>query len=344
MLDTNISNQLGPELRNQLIANFTELNRVLGLNDNKTAAEIIEGLTQQIISARDDELRAEIRAIITPDQSPLQITQEVVDFRKDSYGVVHPDMSDRLMNEFKYLVGKYFGNKEFWDQPIVVNVDGSISINYLQTSGLSKLQTIGILGDSVSYGLRSKKNYGQYINAATGVAIQNVAISGAQLSDNSDASIFQQTKRLTKNDLYILQGTDDDWLANVPVGIKNDSEKQSYIGAFYKVIANLKALNPNAKIIVLTTTLQTPMSGNIIRRTDMTKNALGLTLHDYMDAQILACNDLNLPYVNLMRTDLFEPSNPAFRKRYMSEGLHPNENGHQIIAREIAKIYQNFYA
>lgn len=343
MLDTNLSNQIGPDFRKQLIWNFDQLNKVLGLNDSQTASEITEALVEQILKKRDEELRGEIRAIITPDQSPLQITQEVVNFRKDSVGVIHNDMNDRLMSEFKYLVAKYFGNKDFWSKPIVINADGSITINYLQTSGMSSLKRIGIVGDSVSFGLKASKNYGQYIQEATGATIQNVAISGAKLTDDGSSSIFQQSKKLLSSDLYIVQGTDDDWLANVPIGTKNDNEKTSYIGAFYKIIANLKVLNPNAKIIVLTATLQTPMSGNIVRRTDKTKNKLGLTLHDYMEAQNLACNDLNLPYINFMREDLFEPSNPAFRKRYMSEGLHPNENGHQIIAREIAKTYQEFY-
>lgn len=212
---------------------------------------------------------------------------------------------------------------------------------YFQNSGLEKVQTIGIIGDSVSFGLKAKVNYGQYLQKATGGTVQNLARSGAHLSDNGQKSIFQQSQRLNQSDLYILQGTDDDWLANVPIGNKEDNEKKSYIGAFYQTVFQLQQRNPMAKIIIVTTTYQTPMWGSIVRRTDSTKNTLGHSLHDYMTAQVKACEDLKLPYVNLMRRVLFDPNKQLFREKYMPDGLHPNEKGHQIIACEIAMVYKN---
>jgi len=215
--------------------------------------------------------------------------------------------------------------------------------NYLQSSELKSVQTIGIIGDSVSFGLKSSMNYGQYLQKITGGVVQNLAYSGAHLSDNGRKSIFQQSQYLDPCDLYILQGTDDDWLANVPIGHKDDTAKQSYIGAFYQTVSQLHHLNSTAKIIIVSTTCQTPVWGNVVRRTDKTENMLGHSLHDYMIAQEKACADLKLPFVNLMRQTLFDPSKKSFRKKYMPDGLHPNKEGHQIIANEIVKIYkQNF--
>ncbi|MBZ5960959.1 SGNH/GDSL hydrolase family protein [Leuconostoc gelidum subsp. gasicomitatum] len=215
--------------------------------------------------------------------------------------------------------------------------------NYLQSSELKSVQTIGIIGDSVSFGLKSSMNYGQYLQKITGGVVQNLAYSGAHLSDNGRKSIFQQSQYLDLCDLYILQGTDDDWLANVPIGHKDDTAKQSYIGAFYQTVSQLHHLNSTAKIIIVSTTCQTPVWGNVVRRTDKTENMLGHSLHDYMIAQEKACADLKLPFVNLMRQTLFDPSKKSFRKKYMPDGLHPNKEGHQIIANEIVKIYkQNF--
>lgn len=203
-----------------------------------------------------------------------------------------------------------------------------------------KLKQIGIIGDSVSFGLKSKINYGQYIQKVTGARVQNLAVSGAHLTDNGVKSIFQQATRLNKCDLYIFQSTDDDWLANIVIGNKHDTAKQSYLGAFYQTILQLRQLNSQAKIIVLTTTYQTPVWGSVVRRTDLTNNTLGYSLHDYMAAVKKACVDLNVPYVDLMRSSLFTPNSSAFRAKYMPDGLHPNEEGHHIIALEIGKIYQ----
>jgi len=218
-----------------------------------------------------------------------------------------------------------------------------LSNNDIQNSGLDSVRTIGIIGDSVSFGLKSKINYGQYLQKITKGRIQNLAYSGAHLSDNGRKSIFQQSQCLDRCDLYILQGTDDDWLANMPIGNKNDTAKQSYIGAFYQTVYQLQQMNSKAKIIIVSTTYQTPMWGNIVRRTDRTKNTLGYSLHDYMTAQEKACTDLKLPFVNLMHLTLFNPNKKSFREKYMPDGLHPNKEGHQIIANEIVKVYkQNF--
>lgn len=203
-----------------------------------------------------------------------------------------------------------------------------------------KLKQIGIIGDSVSFGLKAKMNYGQYIQKVTGASVQNLAVSGAHLTDNGSKSIFQQAKRLKKCDLYIFQSTDDDWLANITIGNKYDTAKQSYLGAFYQTVLQLRQLNRKAKIIVLTTTYQTPMWGNVVRRTDRTPNTLGYNLHDYMSAVKQACMDLDVPCVDLMRSNLFTPASALFREKYMPDGLHPNEAGHHIIALEIGKLYK----
>ena len=89
--------------------------------------------------------------------------------------------------------------------------------------------------------------------------------------------------------------------------------------------------NPASKILVMTATGQCPMSGTTIRRKDTDKNKLGLTLEDYVNAQILACSELDVPVYDAYHTDYFKPYNPAFRKSSMPDGLHPNERGHEVI-------------
>lgn len=211
-------------------------------------------------------------------------------------------------------------------------------ITSLSQSGIKKNQTIGIIGDSVSFGLKSDFNYGQYIQKATGAMIKNLAISGAHLCDNGYNSIYQQSVRLDTSDLCIFQTTDDDWLANVPIGSKQDLPHESYIGAFYHTIEQLK--RKQKKIMILTPTLQSPVKGDRVRRTDKSKNKLGYDLHDYVTAVRAACQDLTLPLVELMTAKLFNPADQTFRKNVMPDGLHPNSKGHKIIAKEIAKVYQ----
>ena len=72
------------------------------------------------------------------------------------------------------------------------------------------------------------------------------------------------------------------------------------------------------------------------------QNKLGLTLEDYVNTQILACSELDVPVFDAYHTDYFKPYNPAFRKASMEDGLHPNEKGHEVIMYELIKDYYSF--
>ncbi|KAJ80425.1 SGNH/GDSL hydrolase family protein [Enterococcus faecalis] len=333
----------GRDMRLALDGNFHLLNEIIDFKDRQTLEQLVRQICDLYIKTYDKEIHQEIRAIITPDLSPLQITQEVLAFRKDSQGIEQSSMSARLMAEIQYLIAKYLESSDIWKKPIAVDDSGRITTNYLAVSYVKQAKRIGIIGDSVARGYLAKYNFGDLFKKVSGATVTNTAVNGARMTNNNEASIYAQSKKVGGCDLVIIQGTDDDWLGNVPIGSKYDDENTSYIGAFYRVVDNIRALNPNAKILVMTSTLQAPASGGSISRTDRWKNKLGKDLHDYTDAQKMACNDLQLPYADFMKTELFEPLNPAFRKKMMSEGLHPNEIGHQMIAQELAKQIYYFY-
>ncbi|MCT6631997.1 peptidase, partial [Staphylococcus aureus] len=80
-----------------------------------------------------------------------------------------------------------------------------------------------------------------------------------------------------------------------------------------------------SKILVMSATRQCPMSGSTIRRKDTDKYKLGLTLEDYVYAQILACSVLDVPVYDAYHTVYFKPYNQAFRKSSLPEWLHSYE-------------------
>lgn len=125
----------------------------------------------------------------------------------------------------------------------------------------------------------------------------------------------------------------------VPIGGPTDLTATTYIGAFYQIIVHLRQRQPQATIIVLTPTYQTPVRGQQVRRTDRTLNGLGLDLHAYVAAQLAACQDLAVPVINLMQKKRFDPSQADFRAQVMPDGLHPNDVGQRRIARLIAETY-----
>ena len=83
--------------------------------------------------------------------------------------------------------------------------------------------------------------------------------------------------------------------------------------------------------------------GKTIRK-DTTKNGLGHTLADYVDVQIDACNELDIPVYDAYHSTQFKPNIPSYRKSSMPDGVHPNEKGHEVIMYELIKNFYGFMA
>ena len=78
--------------------------------------------------------------------------------------------------------------------------------------------------------------------------------------------------------------------------------------------------------------------GKVVRK-DTTKNDLGYTLADYVDVQIDACNELDIPVYDAYHSTQFKPNIPSYRKSSMPDGVHPNEKGHEVIMYELVKTF-----
>ncbi|HFO0867411.1 TPA: SGNH/GDSL hydrolase family protein [Staphylococcus aureus] len=233
----------------------------------------------------------------------------------------------------------------------VTTANGTIMYDFTSQSSIKNIKSIGTIGDSVARGSHAKTNFTEMLGKKLKAKTTNLARGGATMAtvpigkEAVENSIYRQAEQI-RGDLIILQGTDDDWLhgywAGVPIGTDKTDTKTFY-GAFCSAIEVIRKNNPDSKILVMTATRQCPMDGTKIRRKDTDKNKLGLTLEDYVNAQVLACSELNVPVFDAYHTDYFKPYNPAFRKSSMPDGLHPNEKGHEVIMYELIKDYYSFY-
>ncbi|WP_274316346.1 SGNH/GDSL hydrolase family protein [Staphylococcus hyicus] len=227
------------------------------------------------------------------------------------------------------------------DAKSVTTKNGTIIRDFTSLSSIRNVKTIGTIGDSVAKGSKAKENFTQMLGKKLKAQYTNLAVSGATMSTARDNSIYDQATKVT-GDLIIVQGTDDDWIANVEIGT-NKADVKTFYGAFCSAIEVIKKNNPNSRILVMTATRQCAMDGNTIRRKDTEKNTLGLNLEDYVNAQVIACNELNIPVFDAYHSSYFKPYSPAYRKASMPDGLHPNEKGHEVIMYELIKDYYLFY-
>ncbi|MEN2009847.1 SGNH/GDSL hydrolase family protein [Staphylococcus hominis] len=339
LITTNLSNQAGAEFRRQLIENFKEIEDFMG--DYKTGEA--EKKISSLVKKYEDELFKEVRAIVMPEESPLEVTKEVVDSKTDLKGVKHGSLSERIRIDLEQLKKDQVENNPLHNT--VVTKNGTIVYDYSKKSqALSDIKNIYCIGDSVARGLHASKNFGQFLAEKLNANLNNLAVSGATFSKASDNSIFDQALKVKDADLVIVQGTDDDWLKNDGIELGVDkTDIRTFLGAFYQIIKVIRAQNKDAKIVCMTATRQLPVNGTYIRRKDTDRNRLNLSLEDYVNAQVLACTELDVPIFDAYHTDIINPYNPGFRKKYMTDGLHPNELIHEVISYELLKNYYYFY-
>lgn len=222
--------------------------------------------------------------------------------------------------------------------------NGTILVDFTTVSNIQKVKSIFVIGDSVARGSGAKENFGQMLEKKLNAKVVNNAISGATMSNVRTKSIYRQALNIKNADLVIIQGTDDDWIYQGGIEIGNDPMNiDSFYGGFCQTVTKIRNNNPGVKIVVVTATRQCVVKSNRILRKDTDKNKLGLVLKDYVNAQVSACTELNIPVFDAYRTNLLDPYNPAFRAKNMPDGLHPNELGHEVIMYEIIKNYYNFY-
>lgn len=222
--------------------------------------------------------------------------------------------------------------------------NGTITVDFTPISSIRNVKSIYVIGDSVAKGSGAKENFGQILAKKIKAKVTNKAVVGATMGDLSSNSIYKQVHNIDNADLVIVQGTYEDWIYEGGVKIGNDkTDSNSFYGGFYQTISTIKEKNIEAKILCITATRQCLVNDNKISRRDTDKNKLNLTLKDYVNAQVSACNELNIPIFDAYRSNLIDPYNPAYRAKNMPDGLHPNELAHEVIMYELIKNYYNFY-
>ncbi len=185
--------------------------------------------------------------------------------------------------------------------------------------------TASFLGDSVTYGdtLNSRDEaYPARFGAMTGIKINNYGVCATTIAKNSPRSFIERYNEIDKNsNLIVVAGGSNDFGFNTPIGKLGDTDISTFHGALNTLMNNLHSEYPNAYLI-----FSTP----IHRIDDVYTNKQGLRLEDYANAIIEECAVHGINVV-----DLLNDSAVDFRSQWttmMPDGLHPKQQGQQLIA------------
>lgn len=222
----------------------------------------------------------------------------------------------------------YYLKKESGDLIDYYELDESIQVNNLPNSILS-LKKVGFLGDSITYGLGATTPFPTVIHNNTNCISLNYGISQSTIgaTDKTTAVPMSERYNLMDSNLdYIcVFGGSNDYDYQIPIGTSTDTTNTTFYGALNVLISGLIERYPGKPLIFLT-----PLYRTLNRES-------GYKFLDYVNAIIERCNYYSIPVFNLTERSTIKSLINTINTKYYVNGdrLHPNNEGHLILARVI---------
>lgn len=202
-----------------------------------------------------------------------------------------------------------------------------------------KGKKINFLGDSITEGVGTACREEIYLNLlkeAEGLAeARNYGISGTRLAvqngpeDWGPAYSVRYTEMADDADIVVVfGGTNDFGHGNAPIGQFSDRVNTTYYGACHVLMQGLIEKYPAAAIVFMTPlhrlSEDEPSMGN------------GLPLKRYVEIIKEVAAYYSIPVLDLFAMGGIQPRVPVQQERYCPDGLHPNGEGHKLIASRLA--------
>ncbi len=202
------------------------------------------------------------------------------------------------------------------------------------------------LGDSITAGFNTTEGnvYWNYLSDllklkdAEAYGVAGSCISSASDIGTGTAPFTERYKEIRKDaDFIVVFGGTNDYGFNTPLGSEDDRTDVSFYGALYEMLTGLKKDHPDAVIVFMTPLHRCEFGG---LKYDKQKNEAGHTLDHYIKAIKKRCAELEIPVIDSNAVYGMNPSDEYVKNNYLTDGLHPNEEGHKILAERIASCFE----
>ncbi|MDY3846244.1 MAG: SGNH/GDSL hydrolase family protein [Eubacteriales bacterium] len=197
---------------------------------------------------------------------------------------------------------------------------------------------IVVIGDSITEGVGAsspEKRFTDVLASLIGADVYNYGIGGTGFGVVSKTGgVFADRCRTVPNDenvvdiIIVFGGTND--FAQSKLGMGNDGEcgNFSVIGGMTEVFTTLKKRFPRALVIAVS-----PLR----RQTETVCNYIsGYDLDAIYRALKSVCEKMSVPMLDLYSGGNMYARIDERNKAYFTDGLHPNDLGHRLIAERIA--------
>lgn len=174
------------------------------------------------------------------------------------------------------------------------------------------------------YGLAAARNYGI---GGTRIARQHAPSAEAKFDQDFCGRFAEMDP--DADIIVVFGGTNDHGHGDAPMGTDADRTPDTFRGACHCLFSGLQAQFPNAKIVILT-----PLHR---AEENEPKGDLGWLLKDYVQAIRDTALQYELPVLDLFETSAIHMDT---LDSLTTDGLHPNDIGHAILAKEIGAFLQ----
>lgn len=133
--------------------------------------------------------------------------------------------------------------------------------------------------------------------------------------------------------IVVFGGTNDFGHGDAPIGVMTDRMPNTFYGALHLLYTGLISKYPAARIIVLTPLHRFFEESNYGSGRKAVPSG---TLFDYVQIIRQVAEYYALPVLDLYGCSGLQPNVPVIQEKYVPDGLHPNDEGHLILAERIS--------
>lgn len=208
------------------------------------------------------------------------------------------------------------------------------------------------LGDSITAGAGSSVYENCWVarlGALSGADVKNFGIGGTRIArrqfPDEPNHVFDQDFCLRAPDMdkdadavIVFGGTNDYGHGDAEMGTFEDSTPDTFCGALNYLFEYLKKEYPCSEMLILTP-LHRRNEDNI--RGDGSKKKDAAPLVDYVENIRIAAKTHSLDLIDLYECAGIDPAKGNDNAEYFTDGLHPNDKGHEIIAKMVYEFLKN---
>ena len=202
-----------------------------------------------------------------------------------------------------------------------------------------KGKTMAVLGDSITYGYGTDKQYWKYIEERLELThVYNYGINGSTIA-NGSAPMWTRIDNIASTDILLVFGGTNDFgympdqigeQYTIVDGVRTlNFDANTFYGGLNQLFGKLVTNHYNKKLIILTPIHRQNFEA---QPNDRTANSLGLYLDQYVEAIKNVGKFFGLEITDLYSEFKYYPYIDAIRTTYFTDGLHPNAAGHEKLA------------